>query len=424
MTLPIVLASRLLCVATAIGIAVQEAPRAVERLTDARRGFESVLVDQRRIDEPLVAPPEDSWSLVEYDAPKGRNAAYLFRGEPSPEPGPAVIWLTGGFPPARGGGYVWSPGPPMNDQSASPYREAGITMLFPTVRGTARNPGLQEGLMGEVDDVLAAARFLCELDGVDPARVYLGGHSTGATLALLVAESTDLFRGVFCFGPVVELADYGERDWPFDQADPREFRLRSPLHFLDAITSPTWVFEGEDGNSEDLAKLSAALANPRVRTLELARADHFSALTPVNRLLAERIRDHRESEFDLDLARVTAAYADFWHAQREARDLERLAELRRAGARWGEPHSLRFEVRSSFPERLAALTEGLAPLGFSAGPARQRAEGEDGPRLRMTLELNAPLEIHAVLDASRAVAEAAAELNVLEEGWTAAPAVR
>lgn len=424
MTLPSALASCLLIVATAAPISSQEAMPAGEGLVDARRGFETVLVDRRRIEAPAEVPPEGRFEVVEVPSPLGGNAAYLFRGEAGEEPGPAIVWLTGGFPAARGGSVVWSPGAPTNDQSVSPFREAGITMLFPTVRGTAGNPGVQEAMLGEVDDVIAAGRYLQGLDGVDPARVYLGGHSTGGTLALLVAESTDLFRAVFSFGPVAELADYGERDWPFDQGDPRELRLRSPLHFLGAIGSPTWIFEGSGGNAEDLARLEAGPANPNVRTLELARADHFSLLTPISRLLAARMRDHREGPFELDLGEVAAAHADFWHALREVRDLESIAGLRRAGVRWGEPLRLRFVVRSSFPERLERLAGRLGPMGFSAGPVHPRAEGEPGPRHWTTLALNLTLETEQVLRVSRAVAEEAAALEVLEEGWTAVYAAR
>jgi acetyl esterase/lipase len=39
----------------------------------------------------------------------------------------------------------------------------------------------------EVDDVLAAARFLANQLGVDPTQLFLAGHSVGGTTALLAA---------------------------------------------------------------------------------------------------------------------------------------------------------------------------------------------------------------------------------------------
>ena len=75
-------------------------------------------------------------------------------------------------------------------------------MMYPSLRGGNNNPGHMESFFGEVDDVLAARALLAKLPYVDPERIYLGGHSTGGTLALLVAECSGAFRGVFAFGPV------------------------------------------------------------------------------------------------------------------------------------------------------------------------------------------------------------------------------
>ncbi|QDV06430.1 Prolyl oligopeptidase family protein [Planctomycetes bacterium Poly30] len=288
-------------------------------LLEARRGFVTKLTEEARESQALPVPPEGSdFAIVEYVAPVGKLSAYLCVPRsipdarvPSEKGRTAIVWITGGYPTARGGAYVFEKGPPENDQSAAPFREAGIVMLFPTVRGTATNPGLQEGMFGEVDDVIAAGEYLRSVPGIDPERVYLGGHSTGGTLVLLVAESTDLFRATFSFGPVGELADYGGRTWTFDAGDEREWRLRSPLHYLGAITAPTYVFEGDGGNIEDLVKLREGNGNPRVRMIDLEGADHFEALTPINRLLAEKIAAGHRGEFFLGAARARAAYAKF-----------------------------------------------------------------------------------------------------------------
>ena len=66
-------------------------------------------------------------------------------------------------------------------------------MMFPSLRGGNDNPGNKEGFLGEVDDVLAAADFLSKQEFVDPNRIYLGGHSTGGTLVLLVAACSNKF---------------------------------------------------------------------------------------------------------------------------------------------------------------------------------------------------------------------------------------
>lgn len=89
--------------------------------------------------------------------------------------------------------------------AAAPYRKAGLVTMFPSLRGGNTSPGRREGFFGEVDDLIAAAQWLARQDYVDPERIYLGGHSTGGTLALLVAESTDRFRAVFALGSVADV---------------------------------------------------------------------------------------------------------------------------------------------------------------------------------------------------------------------------
>ena len=65
--------------------------------------------------------------------------------------------------------------------------------MFPSLRGGNDNPGRREGFFGEVDDILAATDYLARQPHVDPKRIYLGGHSTGGTMVMLVAESTDRY---------------------------------------------------------------------------------------------------------------------------------------------------------------------------------------------------------------------------------------
>src|SRR5262249_27149430 len=160
---------------------------------------------------------------------------------------------------------------------ASAFRKAGVVMMFPSLRGGNDNPGVKEGFLGEVDDVVAAAEFLGKQTYVDPRQIYLGGHSTGGTLVLLAAECSDRFRAVFSFGPVDEIAGYPPRYIPFDTSNPRELELRSPGRWLASIRVPVFVFEGTvDGNLVCLQAMASASTNPKVRFLPVRGANHFS----------------------------------------------------------------------------------------------------------------------------------------------------
>src|SRR5207237_2146906 len=140
---------------------------------------------------------------------------------------------------------------------------------------------------GEVDDVLAAADYLAKQDYVDPARICLGGHSTGGTLVLLVAECSDRFRAVFSFGPVDDVRGYGPEYLPFDTANRRELELRSPGLWLHSIRAPVFVFEGTtQGNLVCLQAMARGSTNAQVHFLAVRGATHFSVLAPVTRLIA------------------------------------------------------------------------------------------------------------------------------------------
>ena len=258
-------------------------------LPEARRSFKTTLAPSREAKEPVEQAPPNVFRTLKYTAPSGELAAYL-----SPDPGdgakhPAIIWITGGD--CNSIGDVWSPAARDNDQTAAAFRQAGIIMMFPSLRGGNDNPGAKEGFLGEVDDVLAARDYLEKQAYVDPKRIYLGGHSTGGTLALLVAESSDRFRAVFSFGPVEDVSGYGADSGftPFDISNRKEVELRSPGYWLDTIQSPVWVLEGTTGNSDSLRAMAKATHNPRAHFIEIRGASHFATLAPTNELLAKKV---------------------------------------------------------------------------------------------------------------------------------------
>ncbi len=267
-------------------------------LAEARRGFATKIVHRDPAGDPLPEPPPQLFQRVTYRSAVGQLGAYV-----SPPPGdgkkhPAIIWITGGDYNTIDGG-IWQPQEADNDQSASAFREAGIIMMYPSLRGGNDNPGAREGFFGEVDDVLAAADYLAALDYVDPQRIYLGGHSTGGTLVLLVGEFTPRFRAVFSFGAAEDIRGYGPEMMPFDASDPEELLLRNPLRWRTSIRSPVFVFEGADqpGNLDSLDALAVGNPNPLLQCHPIRGHNHFSLLQPMTRLLARRILADVGAEF-------------------------------------------------------------------------------------------------------------------------------
>ena len=253
----------------------------------ARQTFHTHLIRKDRENEAADPPaPDTGMQLVTYPGPLGDMAAYVSADPADGHKHPAIIWLIGGFSTSISAD-VLPPGDPENDQSASAFRQAGLLMLYPSLRGGNTNPGFKEGLLGEADDVLAALAWLKQQPYIDPARIYLGGHSTGGTLALLVASSTTGIRATVAFGPVHSTGAYGQDMLPFDVENEAELTPRAPILCLDALNSPTFIIEGEDGNIDSLRLMRKGRTRRHVHYFEIPAADHFSILRPLSELLAK-----------------------------------------------------------------------------------------------------------------------------------------
>lgn len=270
-------------------------------LVQERRGFTTKIIRQGEKYPPIPAPPAGVFERVKYKSPVGPLAAYV---TPKPEGNgkhPAIIWITGGD--SNSLDEMWTPKSRENDQSAAAYRKPGLVLMLPSLRGGNDNPGQREGFYGEVDDVIAAADYLASLPYVDPKRIYLGGHSTGGTLAMLVAASTSKFRGVFAFGPVASASYYGKNYNYYDLKDMEEIRRRAPILWLGSVRSEMYVLEGAvGGNVEDLRDMQRKNSNPAIRFREVEGKTHFSILAPANEMIAEKIIAAARSGGEVDIS--------------------------------------------------------------------------------------------------------------------------
>lgn len=258
-------------------------------LAERRRGFETHVFAETD-HTPAKAPPAGVFSKVTYPAPLGANVAYVTPARAGAKR-PAVVWIGAGLDWSIGDG-AWRPAPRAKDVSARAFREAGLVLMLPALRGSNENPGRNECFLGEVDDLIAAASYLAAREDVDAERVYLAGHATGATLALLAAASTDRFRAVFAFGPVADARQYGTPSGggclPADAA-PEELELRAPLHFLSSIRTPTFVFEGGQGGNADVFDTLRARASESVHFAIIPGFDATGVVAPGTEAIARAI---------------------------------------------------------------------------------------------------------------------------------------
>ncbi len=267
---------------------------------EAHDAFQTTLARQDNDDYTIPEPPEGLFDLVSYPSKAGDLAAYVSSDPGDGQKHPLIIWVVGGW----GNGiddFPWVYPEWDNDQTGSAFWQEGVLTMYPSFRGGSGNPGYYEALYGEVDDIVSAYEYAASLPYVDPDRIYLGGHSTGGTRALLASEYTDKFRAVFCFGAVDEIKYHNNSQFTFDTTIEEEYIMRSPVYWLDNVKSPTFLIEGRDGNSANLERMLEVTDNENIHGFVIENADHFAVLAPITPVLAQKILADTGSEVNISI---------------------------------------------------------------------------------------------------------------------------
>jgi dipeptidyl aminopeptidase/acylaminoacyl peptidase len=123
----------------------------------------------------------------------------------------------------------------------------------------------------DVDDCVAAARFLADRGDVDPDRLAISGGSAGGYTTLSALAFRDLFAAgisLYGVGDLEALARVGHKFesryldrlvGPYPAAAGL-YRARSPVHFLDRISCPVLVMQGTDDRIVPPAQAEAIAA--------------------------------------------------------------------------------------------------------------------------------------------------------------------
>jgi len=221
-------------------------------------------------EEPLRTPP--GAVAIQYHSGKVTLRAFV---TPDPVDGrrhPAVLFLHGGY---AFGEVHWD--------MARPSRDAGFVVMVPVLRGENRQAGGYSHFYDEVDDVLAAAEALANLPYVDDSRLFLSGHSIGGTLTLLTAMASPRFRAAASISGSTErrtVVPGGSEVVPFDTADIREFRVRSPVAYATSFKCPIRLFHGDQEFLQGGSERTAMLARQKGLDVEAVEVpgDHFSCV--------------------------------------------------------------------------------------------------------------------------------------------------
>lgn len=359
-----------------------------ETLLDKRANFKTSLVKQISESDALEEPaPDHPFKLIEYSTDIGEMSAYVSTPQSDKTILPAIIWITGGHPQGGASPGFIEGGPYKNNQTANMFYQRGVVTMYPTFRGTYGNPGVREEFYGEVNDVLSALKYLQNRKGIDKERIYLGGHSTGATLALLAAAASGEFAGVLALGPQDDVVNHGGTR-VFDTENPEEFKLRAPKHHLASIKSPTYIIEGEYG-AEGLKHMREMSKNSMIEFWEIKGADHFDVIQSTSELYADAITlsaNTQSDGFSFSNKEVVAAYQSLTSNMMRATALQHLARASANGVDINVKQDLVHYFYSEYQGAIDGLSKELKAAKFTAVKSETVASEEGGEVIVLTAQ--------------------------------------
>jgi dienelactone hydrolase len=280
----------------------QPLPKETRTLQEARALFTTNVVDSnyQRSGENLPEIPQTITAT--YNSGNLNLAALLSVEQKKGPKQPLVVWVHDGF-----GGVTaqdWA--------LAKPFHDRGFAVMIPSFREeNVDKVGRFEMFYGEVDDLFAAIEYGARLPGIDANRVYVVGHGTGGTLALLAAVSgraQPAVRAYFAIGgtpyleetlrvPGTKIANVSP---PFDTKIKEEVLLRSALPFAASIRQPTFYFGASTvdvfGSNQATRMEDVANANrkqPLYRAFLIPKATRENFEQPLVELIRTKIEADR-----------------------------------------------------------------------------------------------------------------------------------
>jgi acyl transferase domain-containing protein/fermentation-respiration switch protein FrsA (DUF1100 family) len=233
-------------------------------------GLAGLLADELDRTPADTFHPLESIAVREFVSPDGLTVYGHLSLPAGPGPHPAVVVCTSGA-----GGALDEAGRYAHISEHAPLHAAGFAVLTVDHRGAPGHGAdySARAVMGggEIDDVVAAGRYLAELPNVDATRLSILGTSRGAYSALLaLAREPSLWhRAVLVMGlydPALlvaaeranpgsllpMLAGIGPSEFLAYIADPQ----RQPSSMLDAISAPLLLVHGD---ADEVVPLTQAL---------------------------------------------------------------------------------------------------------------------------------------------------------------------
>ena len=210
---------------------------------------------------------------------------------------PMVLWIHGG---------PWSMYNVAFNWGYQNFAANGYAVLYTNPRGSTGYGqdfvnGIQHSYPGkDYDDLMAGVDAAIAKGFIDPNNLFVCGGSGGGVLTAWIVGHTNRFAAAVSMRPVINWHSFvGTTDgsnWyrqfqKYPWEDPMEYAVRSPLHYVGNVTTPTMVMTGEAdlrtpiGQSEEYYRALKMLKKP---TLLVRMPDEYHGWRrPSHRLLQQ-----------------------------------------------------------------------------------------------------------------------------------------
>jgi len=182
------------------------------------------------------------------------------------------------------------------------YAAAGCVVVYVNPRGSTSYGQEFANLIhhaypgGDYNDLMSAVDYAIDAGWADPERLYVTGGSGGGILTAWIVTRTNRFAAAASVKPVINwysfvLTSDGypffTRYW-FDKKpweDPDAYLSRSPLHFVDRVTTPTMLMTGEEDHRTPISESEQFYQALKLRKVDAALvripgASHGIAVRP------------------------------------------------------------------------------------------------------------------------------------------------
>lgn len=265
-------------------------------LEDPGRIQKLVDVNDDILTEITLGPVEELW----FKSPDGLDLqGWLIKpAEFDPDKKyPLILWIHGGPQAMYSVSFNWS---------FQNFAALGYAVFYMNPRGSTGYgqyfvDGIQYAYPGkDYDDLMAGVDTVIAKGFIDTDYLFVCGSSGGGCLTAWIVGHTDRFRAAVSMAPIINWYSFvgttdgyhfhrGFREYPWE--DPLSYAVRSPLHFVGNVTTPTMVMTGENdlrcpiSQSEEYFR---ALKINKVDTVLVRMPDEYHGFRrPTHRLMRQ-----------------------------------------------------------------------------------------------------------------------------------------